>query len=461
MVSMEKTIARPVACAALFFCLVAGLAACGDSSSSSGPGPEPGTSSASGEGGGGEGGSDGGASSEAVSSASGDGQTLCFNTGDTVRPNSPIFAYDGVWYPEYDEAQQVEFLFRHSPECRVNGSCIRGDLANIGYNRVHAGAIVRVNFVSSGDPGQRGAQALFSVNPEVAESNWRKPYPAGPAFGVHQDGVYKGKVTAMNGYATTPKGAWINMSDDGAPHSVEITLPHQLPMRFHGLRIMHDNVCFSVPAPLDKPVMAVVGNSLAHGEGQFVTEETFAWIASRELGYELVNLAVGGSTITPEMVSMNFDASKRVDLAVVEWGFNDWNAGGIDAAKAKFAQVIENIRAVQPAAKIAVIVPFPTLIGTTFEGKTYLQGYGCVQPGTGANEGVGVCTTDSTTIEDWRQMERDVVAERQAAGDANIVVVDPVALGMEANLTELVSDGIHLSVAGAAKFGPLLAAQLQ
>ena len=49
---------------------------------------------------------------------------------------------------------------------------------------------------------------------------------------------------------------------------------------------------------------------------------------------------------------------------------------------------------------------------------------------------------------------------RVAAGDANIVVVDPVALGMEANLTELVSDGIHLSVAGAAKFGPLLAADL-
>ena len=79
----------------------------------------------------------------------------------------------------------------------------------------------------------------------------------------------------------------------------------------------------------------------------------------------------------------------------------------------------------------------------------------------GENEGVGVCSTDGTTLEDWRQMERDVVAERVADGDANIAVVDPGALGMEANLTDLTTDGVHLSVAGAAKFGPLLAAELQ
>ena len=464
MTFLKTPAARHAAILSLLFGLSAVLAACGDSSSSSSGGGEGNLSSQSGgggEGGEGEGGSDGGASSEAVSSASGDGQTFCFNTGDTIRPNSPIFAYDGVWYPEYNEAEQAEYLFRHSPECRASSACISAALARIGYDRVHAGAIVRMNFVSSSDASQRGAQALFSVNPEVAEANWRKPYSAGPSFGVHQDGVYKGRFTAMNGYSTTPKALWINMSDDGNPHTVEVTLPHQLPMRFHGLLVKHDNVCFTVPSPLDKPVMAVVGNSLAHGEGQNITEETFAWIASRELGYELVNLAIGGSTITPEMVSMNFAAAKRVDLAVVEWGFNDWNGGGIAAAKTKFAQVLENIRAVHATAKIAVIVPFPTLIGTTFNGKTYLQGYGCVQPGTGANADVGVCTTDSTTIEDWRQMERDVVAERAAAGDANIVVVTPGDLGMEANLTDLVTDGIHLSVAGAAKFGPLLAAALR
>ncbi|MBO7130763.1 MAG: hypothetical protein J6V65_01295, partial [Fibrobacterales bacterium] len=128
---MDKTIARRAFFVSLFFCLVACLAACGDSSSS-GPNPEPGTSSNSGEGGGSEG---GGSSAGDVSSSSFESQTFCFNAGDTVRPNSPIFAYDGVWYPEYDEAQQVEYLFRQSPECRASSACIPAFLSNAGSNR--------------------------------------------------------------------------------------------------------------------------------------------------------------------------------------------------------------------------------------------------------------------------------------------------------------------------------------
>jgi len=455
MTFLKTPAARHAAILSLLFGLSAVLAACGDSSSSSSGGGEGNLSSQSGGGEGGE----GGGSSATLSSSSFESQTLCFNTGDTIRPNSPIFAYDGVWYPEYDETEQVEYLFRQSPECRANGACVPSFLAAAGSDRMHAGAIVRVNFASSGDPSTFGAQAIFSVNPGVAESNWRKPYTTGPVFGVHLDGVYTGK-TNVRGFSTTPGVAWVTMSNDGGPHTVEITLPHQLAMRFHGLLVKHDNVCFSTPAPLDKPVMVVVGNSLAHGEGQFMTEETFAWIASRQMGYELINLAIGGSTISPEMISMNFNSANRADLVVVEWGYNDWTGGGIDAARTKFAQVLSNVRDVYPTAKLRVIVPFPTLTGTTYEGKQYLPGYGCVEAGTGANEGVGVCKTDNTTLEDWRQMERDVVAERVAAGDANIAVVDPGALGMEANLTDLTTDGVHLSVAGAAKFGPLLAAEL-
>ena len=446
MTFLKTPAARHAAILSLLFGLSAVLAACGDSSSSSSGGGEGNLSSQSGGGEGGE----GGGSSATLSSSSFESQTLCFNTGDTIRPNSPIFAYDGVWYPEYDEAEQVERLYRQSPDCRANGACVPSFLAAAGSDRMHAGAIIRVNFVSSGDPGTFGAQAIFSVNPEVAESNWRKPYTTGPVFGVHLDGVYTGK-TNVRGFSTTPGVAWVTMSSDGGPHTVEITLPHQLSMRFHGLLVKHDNVCFSTPAPLNKPVMVVVGNSLAHGEGQFMTEETFAWIASRQMGYELINLAIGGSTISPEMISMNFNSANRADLVVVEWGYNDWTGGGIDAARTKFAQVLENVRAVYPSVKIRVIVPFPT--------KTVSNpGYGCVQPGPGANEGVGVCATDNTTIEDWRQMERDVVAARVAAGDANIAVITPGELGM--TVDDLTTDGVHLSVDGAAKFGPLLAAEL-
>ncbi len=447
MTFLKTPAARHAAILSLLFGLSAVLAACGDSSSSSSGGGEGNLSSQSG--GGGEGG-EGGGSSATLSSSSFESQTLCFNTGDTIRPNSPIFAYDGVWYPEYDEAEQVERLYRQSPDCRANGACVPSFLAAAGSDRMHAGAIIRVNFVSSGDPGTFGAQAIFSVNPEVAESNWRKPYTTGPVFGVHLDGVYTGK-TNVRGFSTTPGVAWVTMSNDGGPHTVEITLPHQLSMRFHGLLVKHDNVCFSTPAPLNKPVMVVVGNSLAHGEGQFMTEETFAWIASRQMGYELINLAIGGSTISPEMISMNFNSANRADLVVVEWGYNDWTGGGIDAARTKFAQVLENVRAVYPSVKIRVIVPFPT--------KTVSNpGYGCVQAGTGENEGVGVCTTDNTTLEDWRQMERDVVAARVAAGDNNIYAITPGELGM--TVDDLTTDGVHLSVAGAAKFGPLLAAEL-
>ena len=92
MTFLKTPAARHAAILSLLFGLSAVLAACGDSSSSSSGGGEGNLSSQSGgggEGGEGEGGSDGGASSEAVSSASGDGQTFCFNTGDTIRPNRP------------------------------------------------------------------------------------------------------------------------------------------------------------------------------------------------------------------------------------------------------------------------------------------------------------------------------------------------------------------------------------
>ena len=448
MTFLKTPAARHAAILSLLFGLSAVLAACGDSSSSSSGGGEGNLSSQSGggEGGGGE----GGESSATLSSSSFESQTLCFNKCDTIHPNSPIFAYDGVWYPEYDEAEQVELLYRQSPECRASSACIRGDLPKLGYDRVHAGAIIRVNFAGGGYSGDGGALAVFSINGDVAQSNWRLPYGT-PSFGTHRDGRFLGKVK-MSAASTEPGKVWMSMSPDNGPHTFEITMPHQLSMRFHGLVLQDDNVCFSTPAPRDKPVMVVLGNSLAHGEGQFITEETFAWIASRQMGYELINLAIGTTTITPEMVSMNFKAENRADIVVVEWGYNDWTGGGIDAARTKFAQVLENVRAVYPAVKIHVIVPFPT--------KTVSNpGYGCVQPGTGANEGVGVCTTDNTTIEDWRQMERDVVAARKAAGDNNIYAITPGELGM--TVDDLTTDGVHLSVDGAAKFGAILAEQMQ
>ncbi len=368
-----------------------------------------------------------GTSSEDLSSVA---DITCPEGTDTVlvAAGNDAIAYDGVWYPAI--APDSAVLLRHSPECLRDGNCVPGWTGQYGYDRCHPGVVIRFR---TNAPAIR---MVLAEDPTVPEGNRRYPYMK---VGVYVDGVFNSQRGPMT-RVTTGKSYTVIPADPSAIHTYEIVMPHQLASIFYGV-LLPQGGCLQPVGKLNKPVYVAVGNSLTHGEGQNSSYEGFAWKVARAKGWELVNLAVGGTTISPEMISKNFTADKRVDVVSVEWGYNDWASAlhTIDKQTPKFKDALTAIRTTHPNAKIYVITPFTT---TT-------QNYNCVKD--------GVCTADNTTIADWRKMMEDEVAARVAAGDNRIFVIKGDEISTAEDLT---TDGVHLSTAGAANVAQKLIEQM-
>ena len=123
---------------------------------------------------------------------------------------------------------------------------------------------------------------------------------------------------------------------------------------------------------------------------------------------------------------------QRADIITILWGLNDKsNDNDLSLFVDKYEMLLGNLRAAQPRTPICCI----TMTTCSYEG-----------PG-----------SNGYTLDDYRDAIAAIVATRQAAGDCHLQLVRGEELTTLADL----SDGAHLSVAGAASFAAELAGVIE
>ena len=202
----------------------------------------------------------------------------------------------------------------------------------------------------------------------------------------------------------------------------KITLPIWVDVNFLGLILDegYDIVDYSL---VEKPVYVAYGNSITHGRGQNGTYQTYSFYLSEWMKWDLYNIAVGGGKTSPVMATMIKDKFTHIDYMTVLIGYNDFNGAGESPTQYRdhYNTFLNTVREAHPNTKIYCI----TLTATT---KTV--------------------SDNSTYIpEEFRQVVRDIVSDRQQNGDSNIYLVEGEDITSISDLNG--DDPVHMSIDGA------------
>ena len=240
---------------------------------------------------------------------------------------------------------------------------------------------------------------------------------------VYQDGVYDKLVNELEVVDITSQ-------QPGAAVTYEIVCPSYDEVTLAELRL--EPGATLLPLPDDRrPHYFALGDSITHGaqldaDTKADSTASYPWVLAAMKGWELYNLGVGASRVTPAFGEML--AGQQVDIITILWGLND---KGIDNDLAlyvsKYETLLDNLRTTQPVTPIYCI----TLTVCAAEDSA----------------------KDGYTLDDYRTALATLVAARQAAGDCNLHLIR----GEELTTIDDLSDGAHFSVAGAANFATELA----
>ncbi|MCK9507643.1 MAG: SGNH/GDSL hydrolase family protein [Pigmentiphaga sp.] len=256
---------------------------------------------------------------------------------------------------------------------------------------------LKVNFEKRNDSEQRNNSCVFAV------------YKNGKLSGYIRD-TYQLNITA----GTTDPVVW------------EIVLPYLWGVNFTGIDLVSGYTLLPQENE-NKPKYVAIGNSITHGTGQTdASDVTYAFRFARAMGWELYNLAVGGSRIHEQIA----EETKNLDLHAISilWGFNDWTQTQPSVLMAnvmpRYKLLLENLREYHPDAYIYCIMPTHTTNPRT------------------------------PTIDTLRNAERRIVKEMIAQGDDRFIVVEGGSVNNTADLT----DNVHLNNQGASKLADFLIA---
>ena len=184
---------------------------------------------------------------------------------------------------------------------------------------------------------------------------------------------------------------------------------------------------FEAPDKDNRPVYVAIGNSITQGTGQAASFQTYPYILAEKKGWQLYNLAVGGSKISwPFATELK---GKKVDVITILWGFNDWNKGYTPKGEIipRYTKLVKTLAKDHPDAKIYCITP-------TFTNAT--------APKNG-----------SVTIDEIRNAEKKAVEALRKKGYKNIFVINGPDISGPENLKPKGSkDKVHFTVEGAALF---------
>lgn len=207
----------------------------------------------------------------------------------------------------------------------------------------------------------------------------------------------------------------------------KVYLPIFSGLTFHGIEIDADAKLD--PTKNDKSKVYVsIGNSITHGVGQsdVSSDCTYPALLAKAKGWQLYNLAVGGSRISPAIAD-EFDELK-VDVITVLWGYNDWNQAidPISVVGERYHRLLIKLRAKHPESSIYCILPTVT---TTKKIAT------------------------STQYSELRELETDAINSIVNMGDEKLFTIDGLALTSKEDLV----GNVHLTTDGAKIFAKKLA----
>ncbi len=211
----------------------------------------------------------------------------------------------------------------------------------------------------------------------------------------------------------------------GAPHTLEIYLPHCREVFISSLTVAKGSSIAPLPRPRTR--WLALGDSIT--QGMAATSPALTWTAriARQLAWDLHNLGVGGAILQAELGQLALDLPWNI--VTVAFGVNDFNQDRpLDELQAETRALLETLQQ-RPRAAIYLLTPVPWA-GRTTPNKLNLY------------------------LEDYRQALRQA-----AAGLPQVSVIEGAALLDDRE--DLFADKVHPNNAGMAQFAERLAAAVR
>jgi len=224
-------------------------------------------------------------------------------------------------------------------------------------------------------------------------------------------------------------------SPSAGKHSYRFVLGTYNTVEFKGLTLTGNSESPEETVLPDKPVYVAYGNSITHGQGQNTGDQTYPWALAAKMGWQLYNIAVGGSKTSVPMAEMlKNEVSDTIDYMTILIGYNDAIGSAKDTSyyREKLISFIDTVRKGHPETTIFVL-------GQTFTIATENK------------------NGDPVNFDDWRKVQKYVVDSLTSAGDSSIHYLNGEELTNYSSLNNPPKDPVHLSVDGAYLFGNALA----
>ncbi len=325
-----------------------------------------------------------------------------------IAPNEKKIVIEGAMHLKYEEGKMQ--INRFSDELWS-----REDLNNFSKSKALTQSGVRIIFRTD----SKTVKPVFS---DREGADLRKPTNY---YGIYKNGEFIGNMKGDSLILESPEGGIVEW---------EIVLPIYYGVNFEGLILDDGAKLFDVKRE-KRPVLVAIGDSITHGAGQTKcgSNGSYPFVLAQTNGYDLYNLAVGGSQISPAVAGELTEV--KADIITVLWGFNDWNGtrGDIEEITRRYTALLSELRKVQPDARIYCILP------TTAADESGKNGKKGKIPG--------------RPLSDVRDAERQVVEAAMAKGDRNLFIIE----GNKLSSTQDLLGNVHFNNKGAARFGKTLA----
>ena len=260
-----------------------------------------------------------------------------------------------------------------------------------------------------------GVRLVFRTDsPRVA---LRFEYLARPSRASKVDAYVDGRFAAQAGGDDTGLCEAHLLDDMTGAHAVELHMPPYSKVRLKALGLAPGA---SLTAPVHRPSRFITfhGDSITHGAITTRSGLAYPSRVARALGADFINLGFGGSA-RGEPGMARIVAALPADAISLYYGINTYAIGhpGPEEFGRIYADFLEVVRASHPQTPIVVITP------TWYVPEMHHR------------------NAAGASAEEYRQVIRNAVSARVAAGDANLVVLEGCSLigpGDESHLADMV-----------------------
>jgi len=245
--------------------------------------------------------------------------------------------------------------------------------------------------------------------------------------GIYKDGEFYKNISLIPNNELKPLK--VTNPDGNKWTEWTIVLPPYFGMNFKGVEIEKNAEIREIKKE-KKPVYVAIGNSITHGTGQKAGYETYPYSISQKKGWNLYNVAVGGSKISWPVAKML--SGKHIDVITILWGYNDWNAGFTPKGEIipRYSKLLKILAKDHPDAKIYCILPTATKATAPKRGNL--------------------------TLDDIRNAEKQAAESLIKKGFTNIKIIN----GEEISDKAFLNDKVHFTVEGAKQFAENLVKHL-